>query len=65
VTNHSLVAAAPTSDIPLSRLLRSCPTDNLFVKRVKKVVSSQHALLAAKELLSGDAQKVINKLDKV
>lgn len=58
-------AASPTTDIPLSRLLKSRSADQQFVKRVRDVVFSKDALVAAKLLLPRDAEKVINKLDKV
>ena len=65
VTYQSHVARAPTSDVPLSRFLKTRSTDKQFAKRVTDVVFSKDSLVAAKLLLYHDAQKLVNKLDKV
>jgi hypothetical protein len=65
VTYQSHAAQAPTSDAPLSRLLKTRSADKQFVERLLDVVFSKQSLIAAKLLLPYDAQKLINKVDKV
>lgn len=65
MTHRSDIATVSTTNIQLLLLLRSRSTDKQFVKRVRDVVFSKETLEAAKLLPSRDAQKVINKLDKV
>lgn len=62
---RSHVATAPAMNDLLLQFLKSGSTDQQFVEKVRNVVFSKDALLAAKTLSLYDAKKVINKLDKV